>query len=125
VNNQGGIVVGFGDDLRETFHPKDILIVNNVITASTGRLVSVLAGDVTFGKNILYPSGSAVAGDGLNGELLTTDPKLVAGTDGIFRPSSTSPAIDGAPSATYGISNDMDGQLRTGMLDLGADEVTK
>ena len=123
VNNQGGIVVGFGDDMRGIYDPQDIIVVNNVITATTGRLVSVIAGDVTFGKNILYPSGTAVTGDDLSGQFVTVDPQLTVGADGIFRPSRTSPAIDEATSAAYGITTDMDGQLRTGIFDLGADEV--
>ena len=123
VNNQGGIVIGYGDDPRETYHPQDIVVANNVITGSSGVLVSVLAGDVTFGKNMIYPSGTALAGDTVDGDFVRVDPQLTAGKDGIYRPDRTSPAVDGASSATYGISTDMDGQPRTGKFDIGADEI--
>jgi chondroitinase B-like protein/chitobiase/beta-hexosaminidase-like protein/Big-like domain-containing protein len=123
VNNQGGIVIGYGDEIREIYLPQDIVVVNNIITATTGRLVSVLAGDVTFGKNILYPSNTAVMGHDQSDDFLRTDPLLTIGTDGISRPSRTSPAIDRAASPTYGITTDMDGQPRLGKFDIGADEV--
>jgi poly(beta-D-mannuronate) lyase len=124
VNNQGGILIGYGDDARETYLPQDIVVANNVVAGSAGVLVSVLAGDATFGKNLLYPSGTAVAGDMLDGDIVRADPQLTMGKDGIYRPARTSPVVDGAASATYGISTDMDGQPRTGKFDIGADEVT-
>jgi poly(beta-D-mannuronate) lyase len=124
VNNQGGILIGYGDDARETYLPQDIVVANNVIAGSAGLLVSVLAGDATFGKNLLYPSGTALVGDILDGDIVRADPQLTMGKDGIYRPARTSPVVDGAASATYGISTDMDGQPRTGKFDIGADEVT-
>jgi poly(beta-D-mannuronate) lyase len=123
VNNQGGIVIGFGDDARQTYLPEDIVVANNVIAGSAGVLVSVLAGDVTYGKNVLYPSGTAAVGDTMDGEFVRADPQLTMGKDGIYRPARNSPLIDGASSATYGIAADMDGQPRTGKFDIGADEV--
>lgn len=124
VNNQAGILVGYGDEPRQTFFPQDVLVVNNIIAGSTGSLVSVHGGDVFFGKNLLYTSGTAVAGDISSGELVKADPQLVVGKDGISRPSRLSPIIDSASSATYGITTDMDGDPRAGKFDIGADEVT-
>jgi hypothetical protein len=45
---------------------------------------------------------------------------LVKGPDGLWRPSATSPAIDGA-SPAY-VTHDFDGQPRIGLFDIGADE---
>jgi poly(beta-D-mannuronate) lyase len=123
VNNQGGIVIGYGDDSRQTFLPQDVVVANNIISGSSGILISVIAGDVTFGKNMIYPSGTAIAGDITDGEFVRADPELTVGKDGIFRPGRSSPVVNAASSATYGISTDMDGQPRTGKFDLGADEI--
>jgi poly(beta-D-mannuronate) lyase len=51
------------------------------------------------------------------------DPKLVLGTDGLYRLSSASPAIDQAGASSYlPVTADMDGQERLGAKDTGADE---
>jgi len=51
------------------------------------------------------------------------DPLLAVSSDGLFRPSTGSPAIDAAPSSTLFL-NDMDGQPRDGLFDIGADEAS-
>jgi hypothetical protein len=103
--------------------PEKILIANNIITGSSGQLIDVLGGEISFSNNIVYPKGSASVGDIPSDGYLNVNP-LLATLDGIFRPSSSSPAIDAASSmAGYRITTDMDGQARNGTSDIGADEV--
>jgi len=53
--------------------------------------------------------------------IIELDPQLTLDVNGVFRLSAASPAIDAAVGE-YGILDDIDGQPRTGLLDVGADE---
>src|SRR5205823_3745604 len=57
--------------------------------------------------------------------ITVVDPQLQLGSDGLWRPGPTSPAINGS-SGDYSslITTDMDGQPRIGIYDVGADEVS-
>jgi hypothetical protein len=124
VNNYGGIVIGRGDNPAANYLPQNITVANNIITARAGSLVTVLGGDVEFTNNVLLPLGAAAAGDISQGDFVNVDPQLRAGSDGLLRPSTGSPVIDSLlPSEAFGITTDMDGQARTGRIDIGADEV--
>jgi hypothetical protein len=107
----------FGSDKK--FDPTDITVADNIVTGKGGTLLTGTGAQLKFQGNILF-GGSA--GSFPAGSFRMVDPKLVAGTGGLLRLSSGSPAIDAATGSFPQVSLDMDGQTRTGAKDVGADE---
>ena len=128
-------------------HNTLVNVTGNAVTfddglGSSGR--TLLAQNVTFANNLFRSSGPAIfegaqgsgwtwsgniaSGGSLgsvagNPGVIVTNPQLVFGADGLWRPASNSPAIDAAMvtwSSLTGI--DMDGQSRDCAVDIGADE---
>jgi poly(beta-D-mannuronate) lyase len=120
VGNHVNIVIGA---FSGSYLPEDITLVNNIITSNSGSLVQVLNGTVTFSNNILYPTEAATIGDVPPSGYVNVNP-LLADSGDIMRPAAASPAIDAiAPSDAYGVTRDVDGQIRSERFDIGADEV--
>ena len=111
---------------------------------SSGR--TLLAENVTVANNLLRSSGPAIF-EGNEGSGWTWDgniafggsfgpasgnpgvaainPQLQFSADGLWRPAPTSPAINSASgNYTSLITDDMDGQPRIGIYDVGADEAS-
>ncbi len=120
VGNNVNIVVGA---FSGGYLPENITVANNIITSSNGKLIQVLNGSVTFSKNILYPTGAATIGDvPLSGYSIMNP--LLERSGAIMRPAATSPAVDAISfSEAYSVITDIDGQVRGGRSDIGADEV--
>jgi poly(beta-D-mannuronate) lyase len=109
----------------------------------TGRTNGLGATNTVFANNIIQGGGTAA---GLNGVYLggtwsgniiwktqgtgalpadtyeMVNPLLVPKAKGVFRPQPGSPAIDSAVGDFPAMIFDLDGQLRTGLRDRGADE---
>jgi poly(beta-D-mannuronate) lyase len=121
VNNRAGIVVGYGSG---SYLPTKIVIANNIVTGSTGKLVTINAGtDLVFSHNLLFPTGSATVGDVPTSGYTNADP-LLTGLQEIMVPSVASPAVNAIePAEAYGVMEDMMSNERTGMFDLGAYEL--
>jgi poly(beta-D-mannuronate) lyase len=110
---------------------------------SSGR--TLLAQNVTIANNLLKNSGSTIFegnqgagwlwegnlafGGGLgpvagNAGVTVANPQLVLAANNVWRPAPTSPAVNAAAGSFSGLlTTDMDGQPRTGMYDIGADEL--
>jgi poly(beta-D-mannuronate) lyase len=110
-----------GENFRE-LPPQGITVAHNVLVGSSGTLVNFDEGEsITWADNLLY--GSASKGNMPAGGYAIVDPQLVQGSDGIYRLASTSPAIDLASTGSYPeVTTDLDGQVRSGAKDTGADE---
>ena len=121
VNNKAAIVIGYGSG---SYAPTLITVANNIVTGSTGKMVTVYSGSsVEFSINLLYPTGSATLGDVPLSGYMNVNPQLVI-LDGMMVPSATSPAIDAVPEAeAFGVKTDIEAKVRTGMFDLGAYEI--
>ena len=120
VNNEAGVVVGAYEG---SLAPVNITVANNIVTSISGILVQVMEGDAIFANNILYPTETAIEGDIPAEGYIRIDP-LLQGSGDIMRPTAESPAIDAMPKEqAYGIATDMDGQVRNGLFDIGADEL--
>ncbi|MEN0109866.1 MAG: chondroitinase-B domain-containing protein [Planctomycetota bacterium] len=112
---------GFGSSGR-TLLADDVTVVNNLISSTQDPLFSGVAGsgwawagNFAFGQSL----GSAVGNLGVS----VVDPQLTVGSDGLHRLSATSPAIDAAASAGGATPvEDIEGQPRSGVPDIGADE---
>ena len=100
--------------------PVDSTIADNVVVGSQGKLFNELKTPVnmTYAGNIAWPTGSATVG--LAG-ITTVDPGL-SEQGGLYRIGASSPAIDASSGGFGFVTDDMDGQARSGVADAGADE---
>ena len=104
--------------LQDQF-PEDVLLVNNLIRSTASPLFEGQEGDGwTWDANIV--DGASLGITGREG-LLEVDPQLSLDADGLWRTNSSSPAIDGGEAIAF-VTDDMDGQARIGLIDIGADE---
>jgi hypothetical protein len=110
IVNSRAIDVGGGHE----FPPKDCVVANNLIQNPTNG-----AGIVEpRGENVTYEGNISSVGATLG--TMVADPKLVK-SDGAFRVTADSPAIDAAKGNYSYVMDDMDGQARA-KADVGADE---
>ena len=101
--------------------PENVTIANNIVVADTGTFVSEPHAFVNpkYEGNILW--GNAAIGAIPPSGYRKVDPQLIADVSGTYHLASTSPAIDSA-AGLYTLGEDIDGQPRSGALDVGADE---
>jgi len=124
VNNYHNIEIGYTNNGNYSKPPKDLLIANNIVVGSENPFFIYYATPLsqTISGNIMYPTGTATLGiTATAAQVNVTDPQLQF-ADSIYRLTSASPAIDAAPFAYGYVLEDIDGQLRTGAVDIGADE---
>ncbi|TDD61873.1 lyase precursor [Kribbella antibiotica] len=113
---------GIAGESNRTVQPLSCQIRDNLLVGTSGNLTDLpYQSGVTFSGNILW--GSASNGTIPSGGFTRADPKLTAGTDGVYRLGSGSAAIN-AVSANHSsrVTDDLDGQARTAPYDVGADE---
>ena len=102
--------------------PLGCRISDNLLVGDSGQLV-----DMPYLQGITW-SGNIVWGQATNGNIPTSgftraDPKLQAGTDGVYRLGSGSAAANAASVNHSGrVTDDLDGQARSAPYDVGADE---
>ena len=120
VNNTYGLEVGRNYNLA----PVDCVIANNIVVGSTNELMREYKTPVrmVYQGNIMFPNGSATLGiSKTSAEIRVVNPLLTT-ISGLQKLSSSSPAID-TSSGTYSyVTDDLDGQARSGTKDVGADE---
>ncbi len=112
---------GLGSNGR-TLLAETVTIANNLIWSNQAPLFEGNEGaNWNWENNIAYgQSLGPVAG---NPEVTVANPQLALGQDGVYRLSAASPAIDAGASGYSGIiSDDIEGQPRIGIYDVGADE---
>ena len=87
-------------------------------------MVKIISSPISFvwQSNIFYPDGSAQAGIDLSDKEIKMANPMLAQSERIFRLSEQSIAIDSATGEWDFIIDDIDGQLRDGLFDIGADE---
>jgi len=131
------------------FQARHCTIAFNTVVASRGVCIQTDAGmgssgrtllpeDVTISGNLLNLPAGATPVRGRQGsgfvwsanvsnlpaaDFTTAEPRLTRGADGMWRPSSSSPAI-GAAKSLAGVGTDIDGQPRGEKCDAGCDQVS-
>ncbi len=111
---------GIGSSGRSLL-PVDLTIHGNLVSSTGTQFFEGAEGSVyVFADNIAH---GAPLGISSRSGILEVNPELVQGADGLWRLSSSSPAIDGAAVSAL-FTDDMDGQTRTGLYDIGADELS-
>ncbi len=113
----------FDEDTRGYF-PTDFTVANNLLQGNSGTFVSSAAavGQTNFlwQTNIFWGSASYVGSPA--GGYLHINPLLATNTAIPFHIASNSPATNAACAAIAEVVTDMDGQPRSGIADIGADE---
>lgn len=112
---------GLGSKGR-TLLAEDVTIANNLIWSGQDPLFEGTEGaNWTWEGNMAY--GQSLGPTTGNPGITIANPHLALGQDGLYRLSSASPAIDaGASGYTGFLSDDIEGQPRIGLYDVGADE---
>ena len=113
-------ILGSGSDSEKSLPPQDCVIANNLVS-TTQNIIKVedepinlmWEGNVMQGSSLGIP-----VPDGIQ----LTDPMMSLATDGFWRPDSLSPVIDNAVGDYPYVIQDMDGQSRDALKDIGADE---
>ena len=117
-NNAEGIV---GESQR-TLPPLACRISDNVLVGSSGELVDMpYQQGITWSGNLLW--GSASNGNIPSSGYTRADPKLTAASDGVYRLSTGSAAVNATTmDHSSRVTDDLDGHPRTAPYDVGADE---
>ncbi|MFD7155308.1 polysaccharide lyase 6 family protein [Kribbella sp. NPDC059898] len=118
LRNNNQAVAG---ESQRTVPPLGCVIADNLLVGETGQLVSMPYLDgLTWSGNILW--GGASNGNIPSG-FTRADPKLVAGSDGVYRLGAGSAAVNAASlNHASQVTDDLDGEVRTAPYDVGADE---
>lgn len=125
--NTTGRMMTFDDGLGSsgrTLLAEDVTVANNIFRSSGTTIFEGNEGSGwTWEGNIAF-GGSLGPKAGESG-ISVVDPDLQLDGEGLWRPSSTSPAINGGQGSYSGLfTDDMDGQARIGLFDVGADELS-
>ena len=115
---------GFGDDdnggLQDQL-PQNVSFINNLIRSTSTPLFEGQEGaGYVWTDNIAFGASLGIAA---RPGLQTVNPLIALDANGLWRPTSISPAIDSGTTLDA-VTNDMDGQPRVGAYDIGADEAS-
>ncbi|WP_331765826.1 polysaccharide lyase 6 family protein [Embleya sp. NBC_00896] len=103
------------------FEPQDVTIADNLLVGDSGSLVAMGAtSGFTWQSNLLW--GAAANGNIPAGSFIRADPRLSQGADGVLRLTASSPAIGAATLGGIVLADDIDGDQRGSVRDIGADE---
>ncbi|MFH0992478.1 MAG: chondroitinase-B domain-containing protein [bacterium] len=124
VDNKYPINLGGGRSSELSLQPLDCVIANNVVYSSTNPLITLTDTPInlTWEGNIF--NGATLGISPQPAGISMVDPKIVKGSDGLWRPQLSSPVINAAKGSYPFVLNDMDGQARVDSLDIGADELS-
>lgn len=119
VNNVSNIEIGANYNLA----PVDSLVADNIVVGSSGKLFNELKApkNLTYAGNIGWPTGSSTIG--ITTGVRTVNPLLTKQGE-VYRLSPGSPAENTASDSYSFLTEDMDGQSRSGTADVGADELS-
>ena len=122
-NQPTHLVIGASTSTRP-IPARDLRIENNLLVGEQGTLVDFERAPEGFTAtgNMLW--GAASPGDMPSSGYVRMDPRLVRAKDGLMRPSAGSPVVGAARPSSSGLdlTTDMDGQVRAGARDVGADQ---
>ncbi len=115
-----GVDYGDGSQLQS---PRDSIIANNIVKGTASHLIDIegFPTNITWQGNIFF---GVTLGFTLPASNSIANPLLSLAADGLYRPSTNSPAIDAALGNYTNVVDDMDGQPRVDPKDIGADELS-
>jgi poly(beta-D-mannuronate) lyase len=117
------VSAGMGTSER-TLYPENITIANNLFSVpDNGTLLKGKESEsFKWLGNIARVSKPDFSTN--HSGIKTLDTKLTHGADGLWRPAPSSPVRGAAQGEFPGIKYDIDGQARTGRIDVGCDQVS-
>jgi poly(beta-D-mannuronate) lyase len=123
VNNKNSFEIGVGKNEELSLPPVNSVIANNIVFSTKRKLVTETAVPVDFRweGNIFY---GADPGMKLNEGVRIIDPRLEKGSDGIWRPSASSPALRSAAGKYECVQRDILGRIRTEPKDIGCEQAS-
>jgi poly(beta-D-mannuronate) lyase len=125
VDNRTSITIGAGADGELTLPPLDCTIADNIVKSAEGPLITQVAVPInmTWTANIFHGASTGISP--VPSGIRLVDPLLTdPGADSLRRPASGSPAVDSASGTHAFVTDDMDGQPRGALKDIGADELS-
>ena len=122
VNCRRPFEIGAGKSDEQSLPPEDCVIANNVVQGGSPVVhFTDQPVNLRWEGNIFWGGSLGISPvEGIRWE----NPGLSLAADGLWRPGSTSPALDAAAGDYPFVTEDMDGQPRTGVKDVGADELS-
>lgn len=120
VGNVSNIEIGG----NYTLPPQDLVFANNLIVAATGNVVKYRTDPInpSYAGNIGFTTGSATIGiPATEAEIRNIDPLLTV-VNGVSKLGDNSPAINASMGSYPFVIEDIEGQTRSGINDVGADE---
>jgi poly(beta-D-mannuronate) lyase len=124
VNCRYSFLIGAGYSSSQNMPPIDCVIANNLIYSTGSPLITYddTPVNLTYQGNIFYGASLGITKPV---GITVIDPKMKLGNGGLWRPDSlNSPVINAAVGDFPYITLDMDGQPRSGLKDIGADEIS-
>ncbi|MCX6142449.1 MAG: T9SS type A sorting domain-containing protein [Ignavibacteriales bacterium] len=123
VDNSHTLNLGGGKDSEVSLPPLDCVIANNIVQGTSAPLITLtdVPVNMTWQGNIFY--GTSLGMTQPQG-ITVVNPQISLFADGLWRPAASSPAVDAAVGSFPYVTIDMDGHVRTGQFDIGADELS-
>ncbi len=125
VNNYSNIEIGYAkSDNSWKKEPRNVTMLANLVVGGQRNLITIYTQPTNFvwQNNIMFPqNGFEVGMTATEDEIRVIDP-LLEQRDSLWLLSAQSPAIDAANSNLAFLVDDVQGQLRDGLPDVGADE---
>jgi poly(beta-D-mannuronate) lyase len=123
INCYQPFLIGAGSDNELTLPPLDCIIANNTVLTNNAYVIFNLEDDpinMNYTSNIVW--GASLGLPDTTSGILVTDPQMELAADSLWRPQTGSPLIGAATDLFSYITDDMDGQVRNGAYDIGADQ---
>ncbi|MFD0678663.1 MULTISPECIES: chondroitinase-B domain-containing protein [unclassified Paenibacillus] len=128
VDSNYGITIGAAADAAKTVGPDGLILANNLIKGSSvkeaifeNNKAPLNAATATIQGNIVY--GSPISTSLTTGIRTNVNPLLSKSVnEEVYRPDAASPVIGAAEGTFNFITDDMDGQIRSQLKDIGADQ---
>ncbi len=121
VDNRYSIHIGAGKDSELTLPPLDCTIANNLVWSTKEQLITYtdIPVNMKYEGNIFYGSALGITNPG---GISVTNPQMLFAGDSLWRIGSSGPAVNAAAGSYPFVVADIDGQTRSGLFDVGADE---
>lgn len=124
VNNAHNIVIGvMGSDNTASLPPLNCTIANNLVYAKKGKILEERfpPAGMTYLGNIFSELRGSIISSSMDHR--TEQFEMIRDSDGLFRPETASVVIRAGRGVFPFVTDDMDGQIRTGRKDVGADQI--
>lgn len=128
INNDYGIEVGYDNNGSYSKPPRDVVMAYNVIVGDTSAFVSYLnePDNMNWMGNIALATDYATLGSGVtftSDEMEELDPQLVLDSElEFYKATASSPTLTLSSEISDDVVYDIEGQLRSGTTNYGADE---